>query len=389
MIKSKRLDGLKSVVFAELDKLKGEVAAQGIQVIDLGIGSPDRPPAAHVYQVLREAIDNLDNYGYPSSKGSQELRETIAWWYNLRFGVTLDPDNEVLVLMGSQDGLGHLPMAYLDPGDVALVPDPGYPVYSAGVILAGGKIYEMPLKEENGYFPDFAAIPAEIAHAAKIMILNYPNNPVTAVADRGLFSRVVEFATRFGILVCHDLAYSELAYDGFRPPSFLETPGAKQVGIEFHSVSKTYNMAGCRLGFVVGCADAIEALTRIKSNIDYGVFLPVQKAGVAALRGPQDIIEQNVMGYQSRRDILIDGLAKTGWVIDKPKATMFVWAKLPAGYDSSEEFAKMILRKTGVVMVPGVAFGREGEGYVRIALVKDEKILQEAVNRIAGHFKFD
>ena len=388
MKKSERLGGLKSVVFAELDKIKGLVAAQGISIIDLGIGSPDRPPAPHVYQALRDAVDNLENYGYPSSKGTLELRETIARWYQGRFGIALDPETEILVLMGSQDGLGHIPMAYLNPGDIALIPDPGYPVYKAGVILAGGQVYPLPLKEENGFLPDFNSIPDDVAERAKMMILNYPNNPVAAVADLNFFTKVVEFATKHNVLVCHDLAYSELAFDGYRPPSFLETPGAREVGIEFHSVSKTYNMAGCRLGFVVGCSDVIEALTRIKSNLDYGVFLPIQKAGVAALTGPQDIIEENVASYKRRRDLLIDGLAEAGWLVDKPKATMFVWAKIPRAYTSSEEFVKEVLSKTGVAMVPGVGFGQQGEGFVRIALVQDEALISEAVKRIREKFNF-
>lgn len=388
MKKSERLEGLKSVVFAELDKIKGQVAAQGISIIDLGIGSPDRPPAPHVYQALRDAVDNLENYGYPSSKGTLELRETIARWYQGRFGIVLDPETEILVLMGSQDGLGHIPMAYLNPGDIALIPDPGYPVYKAGVILAGGQVYPLPLKEENGFLPDFNSIPDDVAERAKMMILNYPNNPVAAVADLEFFGKVVEFASKHNILVCHDLAYSELAFDGYRPPSFLETPGAREVGIEFHSVSKTYNMAGCRLGFVVGCSDVIEALTRIKSNLDYGVFLPIQKAGVAALTGPQDIIEENVACYKRRRDLLIEGLAEADWLVEKPKATMFVWAKLPVGYSSSEQFVKEVLSKTGVAMVPGVGFGQQGEGFVRIALVQEEALIIEAVKRIREKFNF-
>ncbi len=388
MKKSNRLDQLKSAVFAELERIKEEVAAEGITIIDLGIGSPDQPPAPHVYKALRDAVDNLANYGYPSSRGSKELRDTIAWWYRERFNVELDPESEVLVLMGSQDGLGHLPLGYLDPGDITLIPDPGYPVYAAGAILAGAEIYPMPLKEENGFLPDLTAIPQEVAQKARMMILNYPNNPVAAVADLDFFRKVVDFAKKYDVLVCHDFAYSELAYDNYRPPSFLEIPEARDVSIEFHSVSKTYNMAGCRLGFVVGCSEAIEALMRIKSNIDYGVFLPVQKAGIAALRGPQDIVNKNVESYKVRCNILLDGLSKIGWHVDRPKGTMFVWAKLPKGYHSSETFAEDILRKTGVVVVPGTAFGRQGEGYVRIALVQDEQTIAEAVRRISEKFDF-
>ncbi|MBU7005244.1 LL-diaminopimelate aminotransferase [Phosphitispora fastidiosa] len=385
---SNRLEGLKSAVFAELDEIKEEVAAGGLSIIDLSIGSPDMPPMPHIFHALQEAIDDLDNYGYPSSRGTRDLRETISWWYGQRFGVQLDPETEVLVLMGSQDGLGHMPLCLLDPGDIALVPDPGYPIYTAGVILAGGEVYHMPLKKENQYLPDFEKIPEDIAKRANMMILNYPNNPVAAVADSVFFDRVVEFASRYDIVVCHDVAYSELSFDGYRPPSFLESEGAIKVGVEFHSVSKTYNMAGCRLGFVVGNSEVIEALTRVKSNIDYGVFLPIQMAGITALRGPQDIIRRNAAAYKARRDILIDGLAKIGWVMDKPQATMFVWAPLPKGYTSSEKFAEDILRQTGVAVVPGVAFGRQGEGYVRIALVQDNAIIQEAVRRISDRFSF-
>lgn len=388
MEKSKRLDQLKSAVFAELERIKEEVAAQGIGIIDLGIGSPDKPPAPHVYKALRDAVDNLSNYGYPSSRGSKELRDTIAWWYNEKFGVRVDPESEVLVLMGSQDGLGHLPLGFLDPGDIVLIPDPGYPVYAAGAILAGAEIYSMPLKEENNFLPDLKAIPESVAQKAKMMILNYPNNPVAAVADISFFEEVVDFAQKYGILVCHDFAYSELAFDGHRPPSFLEAPGAIDVAVEFHSVSKTYNMAGVRLGFVVGCSEAIEALMRIKSNIDYGVFLPIQQAGIAALRGPQDSVQNTVASYSSRATILLEGLAQTGWQIRRPKGTMFAWANLPKGYTSSEAFAEELLRKTGVVMVPGVAFGKQGEGYVRIALVQEEDVIREAVRRISEQFDF-
>ncbi|RJQ39176.1 MAG: aminotransferase class I/II-fold pyridoxal phosphate-dependent enzyme [Nitrospiraceae bacterium] len=388
MKKAKRLDFLKSAVFAELDRIKNEVSAQGMEIINLGIGSPDRPPAPHVYHALQEAIENLGNYGYPSSRGTAELRETIAWWYKHRFDVNLDPDREVLVLMGSQDGLGHLPLCCLNPGDLALVPDPGYPVYSAGVILAGGSVYYVPLCRERGFLPDMEGIPEDIATRARMMIINYPNNPLAVVADKTFFAKVVEFATKYNILVCHDHAYSELAFDGFRSPSFLEVVGAREIGVEFHSVSKTYNMAGCRLGFVVGNEEAIEALERVKSNIDYGVFLPVQKAGIAALRGPQEIIEQNISAYSARRDLLIDGLAKIGWKVDKPQATMFIWASLPKDYASSEKFAAEVLRKTGVVMVPGTAFGKQGEGYVRIALVQDEKIIKKALKRLEEKFRF-
>lgn len=388
MQKAKRLEGLSSAIFAEIDVLKEQVAARGKKIINLGIGSPDKPPAKHIQEALIRGVEHLDSYGYPTSKGSQELREAISFWYKDRFGVDINPEKEALVLMGSQDGLGHLPLGFLNCGDIALVPDPGYPVYFAGVKLAGGEIYPLPLLKERGFLPQLDAIPVEIAKKAKMMILNYPNNPVTAVATYQFFEEVVQFAKKHKILVCHDFAYSELAFDGYKPMSFLEVPGAKDVGVEFHSVSKTYNMAGCRLGFVVGNREVIETLACIKSNIDYGVFMPIQEAGIAALKGPQDIIKENVQNYFRRRDILISGLAEIGWEIDKPLATMFVWAPLPGNYKSSVQFAKELLEKTGVVVVPGVAFGEQGEGYVRIALVQEEHLIREAVRLIAESFNF-
>lgn len=388
MDKSHRIAGLISAIFAEIDVLKEEVAARGVEIINLGIGSPDQPPAPHIREALLRSMQKPENYGYPTSRGTPALRTAITAWYMKRFGVELDPEHEVLVLMGSQDGLGHLPLAFIDPGDVALVPDPGYPIYHAAILLADGRPYHMPLTAENKFLPDIAGIPAEAAQKAKIMILNYPNNPVAAVANRDFFQQVAEFAARYRILVVHDVAYSELAFDGFRPASFLEVPGAKEVGVEFHSVSKTYNMAGCRLGFMVGNREAVEALARIKSNIDYGVFLPVQEAGIAALTGPQDIIRANVEAYQRRRDLLVGGLAKIGWLVDKPRATMFVWARLPEGFSSSVAFARELLDKTGVVVVPGIAFGSMGEGYVRIALVQEDDKIMEAIRRIGEKFKF-
>jgi LL-diaminopimelate aminotransferase len=388
MDKSRRIAVLSSAVFAEIDVLKEKVAARGMEIINLGIGSPDQPPAPHIREALIKSMEKPENYGYPTSRGTVKLRTAISEWYGKRFGVNPDPDHEVLVLMGSQDGLGHLPLAYINPGDIALVPDPGYPIYHAAISLADGQPYYMPLRAENGFLPDLDTIPAETAYKAKIMILNYPNNPVAAVAHRDFYEKVVAFANHYRILVIHDVAYSELAFDGFRPMSFLEIPGAKEVGVEFHSVSKTYNMAGCRLGFMVGNRGAVEALSRIKSNIDYGVFLPVQEAGIAALTGPQDIIRQNVETYQRRRDMLVDGLAKIGWPVDKPRATMFLWARLPKGYNSSVTFARELLENTGIVVVPGVAFGKMGEGYVRIALVQDEEKIAKTLRNIKENFVF-
>ncbi len=320
------------------------------------------------------------------TEGLFQLKEAITDWYKRRFQVDLDEETEVLPLIGSQDGLGHIGLAYLDPGDIALVPDPGYPVYSASVALAGGKKYPLPLLQENNFLPDLQVIPEKIAQNAKIMFLNYPNNPVAATADHDFFTRAVDFARRYDLLLCHDLAYSELAYDGYKPPSLLEVPGAKEVAVEFHSFSKTFCMAGCRLGFVVGNRQAIKALTVVKSNIDFGIFKPIQKAGIAALKGPDNWVKKTAEIYQRRRDVLVDGLEQVGWSMPKPKASMFVWAPLPFGYRSSQAFAIDLLHKTGIVVVPGSAFGERGEGYVRMALVMDEETLRRAVELVGEKF---
>ncbi|KJS77560.1 MAG: aminotransferase [Desulfotomaculum sp. BICA1-6] len=383
MEKAYRLHKLTSAIFNEMDELKKQVEQRGVQVINLGVGSPDQPPAPHIIESMHRALDRLDNYDYPLA-GKIELRQALARWYLRRFEVELDPVSEVLVLMGSQDGLAHIALAFVNPGDIVLVPDPGYPIYYASILLAEGDIYPMPLLAKNEFLPDLKAIPEDIARRAKLMWINYPNNPVAAVADENFFARVVEFAREFNILVCHDVAYSELAFDGYKPVSFLATPGAKDVGIEFYSLSKTYNMAGCRIGFAVGNPKVLSALNQVKSNIDYGVFKVIQEAGIAALEGPQECVRQNADTYQRRRDVLVHGLAELGWYVPSPGASMFLWAPLPPGYKkSAREFALELLNRTGVLVIPGTAFGEQGEGYVRIALVKDEDTLREAVKRIS------
>lgn len=378
---SSRLNRFGSAVFFELNELKQQLLAEGKDVIDLGIGSPDLPPPVHVMETLQEAAADPHVYGYPTSEGSPFFREAVAVWYNNRFGVQLDPDSECMALMGSQDGLSHLALALVDPGDYVLVPDPGYPIYEVSIHLANGIPYLMPLTEENGFLPDFSVIPVNVAKRSKFMILNYPNNPVTAVADRKFYEKAVAFAKEYDMAILSDIAYSELAFDGYRPMSILEIEGAKDVAIEFHSLSKSFNMAGCRIGFAVGNREILHALGVVKSNIDYGVFKAVQKAGAAALLGDQTHTAVMSRIYQSRRDVLLDGLARIGWQIPKPKATMFVWAKIPFEM-SSRDFARELLRQTGVAVVPGSGFGGHGEGYVRIALVQPEDKLQEAVRRI-------
>ncbi|RNB85876.1 aminotransferase class I/II-fold pyridoxal phosphate-dependent enzyme [Brevibacillus fluminis] len=379
---SKRLNQLTSAIFTEMAERKRKVA-QRMQVIDLGIGSPDKPPAPHLIQALVDAVQNPDNYGYPGSQGSVAFRQEVAAWYRHRFNVDLSPDTEIHALMGSQDGLAHLALAWADPGDIVLVPDPGYPIYAGSVHLAGAELYPMPLRAENGFLPELAAIPADVRKRAKLMILNYPNNPVSAVAPLSFFEEVVRFARENDIIVAHDLAYSEMAFDGYRPPSFLEAPGAKEVGIELNSFSKSFNMAGCRIAYVVGNAELIKPLAIVKSNIDYGVFDAVQQMAVAALVHDRTCGEANPVGelYQERRDVLLSSLAEAGWVIEPPKATMFIWARVPNGF-TSRSFAFELLEKTGVVVIPGDAFGQEGEGYVRIALVKEPDVLREVAHRI-------
>lgn len=384
MKKARRMNSLSSGIFNEMEARKKSVEARGVEVINLGVGSPDLPPAPHIIEALRKAVSDPKNYSY-SLGGMPRLHEALAGWYKRRFNVDLNPEREILTLMGSQDGLAHLALTYIDPGDIAFAPDPGYPIYSFSIQMAQGEIYPLPLHEKNRFLPDLSQIPGEIAAKAKMMWLNYPNNPVAVSADWDFFVHVVEFAQKYDILVCHDVAYAELAYDGFKPMSFLEVPGAKEVGVEFYSLSKTYNMAGCRVGFMVGNQDVISNLALLKSNIDYGVFYAVQEAAIAALTGPQECVVENARTYQRRRDVLVDGLAKLGWHIPKPNASMFLWAPIPHGYTSSSLFAADLLEQAGIIVIPGIAFGEMGEGYVRIALVKDESVLAEVVQRI-GQF---
>ncbi|KLU62137.1 LL-diaminopimelate aminotransferase [Peptococcaceae bacterium CEB3] len=384
---AQRMQGLGVSVFSRLDELRLDLLKQGKDLINLTIGSPDRPPAPSVREALSRAALDERNYGYTLTRGSAELRESCAAWYQRRFGVDLDPEREVLPLMGSQDGLAHVFWAYIDPGDPALIPDPGYPIYTAGLLLAGGVKIPLPLRAENGFLPDLEEVEPGTARRAKILFLNYPNNPTAAVAPLSFFQRVADFARQYHILVCHDAAYSELAFEGYRPVSFLQAEGAKEVGIEFHSLSKTYNFAGARLGFAVGNAQAVEALTAVKSNIDYGGFAPVLRAGVEALAGRAEVevtVAESRRAYQRRRDIWLEGCARAGWTMPAPQASMFVWAPVPGGGDSFR-FAVDLAREAGVLVVPGVAFGAHGEGYVRVALVQEESVMREATERI-GRF---
>ncbi|MFB7639886.1 LL-diaminopimelate aminotransferase [Peribacillus butanolivorans] len=377
---SKKVGRFTTGIFSELATRKQDAMKRGIDVIDLSVGSPDLPPPAFVVDTLVKYAQDTNSYGY-TLKGTTEFHEAVCYFYRQRYGVELDSDKEVLQLMGSQDGLAHLAIAMINPGDYVLVPDPGYPIYEASVKLAGGNIYPMPLTAENKFMPQLNQIPVEILNKTKMMIISYPGNPVTALADEAFFSEVISFAKKNEILVVHDFAYSELIFDDHPPISFMSIPGAKEVGIEFNSLSKTFNMAGCRIGYVVGNHDALHILGTLKSHIDYGVFYPIQKAAEMALTSNLSLLSDQVKEYEARRDALITGLAKGGWHVPKSSATMFIWAHIPAGW-KSRDFAYELIEKTGVTVVPGDAFGEQGEGYVRMALVQPAERLTEAAEKI-------
>ncbi len=379
--KPQRLQRLASAIFTHMDEARKRVAAQGTDVINLSIGNPDLPPAPHVIAAMSEAVQRQDVYGYPM-RDLPAFREAVSGWYDRRFGVRLDPEQEVLGLTGSQEGLAHVALAVTDPGDLILVPDPGYPIYAAGPVLAGAELYPVPLRAEDGFLPDLEALPDEVKRRAKLLLLNYPSNPLAAVVRPGFFDQVVAWARRWDVAVLHDAAYSELTFGGYRPPSFLQTPGAMEVGIEFNSLSKTYNLAGARIAYAVGNPTLIGQLAEVKSHLDYGIFRPIQMAAVAALTGPQECVADMARTYEERRDVLVGGLNRLGWAVPSPKATMFCWAPIPPGYSSSLDFAMALLEETGVTIVPGSGFGDLGEGYVRIALVQPPQRLAEAVERI-------
>jgi LL-diaminopimelate aminotransferase len=375
-----RLRKLPPYLFKEIDRKKSEMKAKGVDIIDLGIGDPDLPTPTHIIEAMQEAVSDSSTHRYPSYSGMLEFRGAVAEWYKNRFGVKLDPEKEVLALIGSKEGIAHLPLAFINPGDVALVPTPGYPVYHTSTFFAGGEAYYMPLYRENGFLPDLAAISEEATKRARVMFINYPNNPTAAVADIRFFEKVVEFARKHKILVCHDAAYSEVAYDGFEPPSFMQAEGAKEVGMEFHSLSKTYNMTGWRVGFAVGNKEAIDGLGAIKSNIDSGVFQAIQLAAIKALRRDQSCVAEMTRVYQQRRDLMIKGLREAGFDLETPKASFYLWIRVPRGYTSTQ-LATTLLEK-GVVVTPGNGFGEPGEGYFRIALTQRKERLEEALGRI-------
>ena len=378
---AKRIEKLPPYLFAEINRKIAEKRSQGVDVISFGIGDPDLPTPEHLIESLREASLDAANHRYPETAGLPELREAVARWYERRFGVSLDPQREVLPLIGSKEGIGHIALCFIDPGDVALVPDPGYPVYAVGTMFAGGEAYYLPLREENGFLPDLEAVPLDVLRKAKALWLNYPNNPTGAVADLAFFERAAAFAREHGLAVLHDGPYSEVAFDGYRPPSFLEAEGACEVGIEFHSLSKSYNMTGWRIGMAVGNAEIIDALMRVKSNLDSGIPQAIQRMAIAALEGPQGVIEEHNRAYQRRRDRLVSALRGLGLRVSPPRASLYVWARVPDG-TTSVQYATRLLDEVGVVVTPGVGYGPSGEGYVRLSLTIPDERLEEGVRRL-------
>ncbi|MDQ0162721.1 LL-diaminopimelate aminotransferase [Aeribacillus alveayuensis] len=381
MIASQRLNRFDQLIFSELAQYKYKKIEEGKDIIDLSIGSPDQPPPSFIQQTMIEEITKKDAFQY-SLTGLPEFHTAVSQFYQRRYDVDICPETEVLQTMGSQDALMHLPLAFMDEGDIVLLPDPGYTAYEAAFHIVGASIYSMPLLEENGYLPDLDNISPSIAQKAKMMVLNFPGNPVPALSTKSFFEKVVAFAKKYEIIVIHDFAYSELIFDQQKPISFLSIKGAKEVGLECNSLSKSFNMAGSRIGYIVGNKKLLRHFMKLKSNLDYGVFSPIQRAAIQALLKGDTFLEANKNLYEERRNVLVNGLKNIGWDVALPPATMFVWAKIPEGYTSTE-FVYQLIDQTGVVVTPGNAFGQYGEGYVRIALVQPLERLQEAIKRIA------
>jgi len=379
--KARRISSLPPYLFAEIDRKKREVQARGVDLIDLGIGDPDIPTPGRIIARIVEAAAKPENHRYPSSSGLLEFRQSVANWYQRRFGVTVDPAKEVISLIGSKEGIANMAVAYVDPGDVVIVPSPSYPVYEIGTLFNGGEVYFLPMRSEDGFLPDFTRIPKDIAQRAKMMWLNYPNNPTSATADEAFFKEAVEFAHGHQLILCHDAAYTEMSFDGYRPPSILEVEGAREVAIEFHSLSKTFNMTGWRLGMAVGNEELVAALAQVKSNVDSGVFQAIQEAGIVALDQAEEFLEPIRRVYQDRRDTLVTGLRSAGFDFNTPKATFYVWLPVPKGFTSAALTAKL-LDEAGVVTTPGNGFGEPGEGYIRLTLCSEKERLKEAAERL-------
>ena len=378
---SDRLKALPPYLFVEIDKKKKAAISEGRDIIDLGVGDPDQPTPQYIIDGLNKAASNPANHHYALDAGLPALKDRIARWYRDRFNVELNPETEILPLIGSKEGIAHTPLAFVNPGDVVLAPNPSYPPYRGSTILAGGVVKDLPLLEENSFLPDLNSVPKDAAKKAKLLFLNYPNNPTGAVAEPSFFKEVVSFASKNNIIVAHDAAYTENAYDGYRPASFLEAKGAKDVGVEFHSLSKIYNMTGWRIGFACGNAEVIKGLAKVKSNMDSGIFNAIQRSAVTALDGPKEFLKDMNSLYQERRDCLVKGLNSMGWKVKSPKATFYVWAKVPKD-QTSATMAELLLDKADIIATPGIGFGKYGEGYVRMALTVPIERLQKALSRL-------
>ncbi|MFC2075147.1 LL-diaminopimelate aminotransferase [Bdellovibrionota bacterium] len=379
---AERFASLPPYPFAELDRLKSEARAKGADLIDVGIGDPDQPTPEHIIKTLCNAANDSSNHHYPSYWGMQSFKDAVGRYYERKFSVSLDSKNEIIALIGSKEGIAHAPLAFVNPGENVLVPNPGYPVYQVSAIMAGGIPYDVPLKKENNFLPDLGSIPSDVAKKSRLIFLNYPNNPTSAVATEEFFKEVIEFAKNYDILVCHDAAYLDVSYEGYVPLSFLQIPGAKEVGIEFHSLSKTYNMTGWRIGFAAGNSDLISGLGKVKTNVDSGIFQAIQIAGIEALDGDQTSVEEMRHLYTERRDVLVSGLRKLGLDVETPKATFYVWMQIPKNFKTSAECSAFLLTKAGIVATPGTAFGSVGEGFIRFALTVNKERLGELVKRL-------
>lgn len=380
---AERVGQVPEYLFVQITRKIAEKRAQGIEVVSFGIGDPDLPTPDNVLDALEEAARDSDNHRYPESEGLPEYRQAVANWYHRRFGVSLNPETEITALIGGKEGIGHASLCFIDPGTTALVPNPGYPVYSAGTIFAGGTPHWMPLKEENGWLPDLGTIPAQVADDARLMWVNYPNNPTGAVAGIDFFERVVDFASKHEIAVMHDACYTEVAYDGFKPVSFLQAEGAMDLGIEFHSLSKTFNMTGWRLGMAVGNAEIISRLRTVKSNLDSGVPQAIQRMGIAALGAPLDSIDGQIAIYKRRRDKVVKALQGIGLRVQPPRASLYVWAKVPEGYTSAA-FSALLLDDRDILVSPGSGYGEYGEGYIRLSLTISDENLEKGLSRLTS-----
>lgn len=379
---AKRLEKIPPYLFAEIDRKRDELLAKGVDIINMGVGDPDRPTPAHIVQAMHQAIDDPSTHNYPPYQGTKDYRQAVVEWMEHRFGVKgLDPDREVVSSIGSKEAIHNTFLAFVEPGDYTLIPDPGYPVYRTSTIFAGGEPYTMPLTAESKFLPDLKAIPEEVAQKAKLLWINYPNNPTGALATLEFFEELVDYCRRYEILLCHDHAYSEMAYDGYKPPSVLQVEGAKDVAIEFHSLSKSYNMTGWRVGFVVGNATGIKGLGQVKTNLDSGVFKAIQRAAIAGFKTTQEELQDVMSVYQNRRNIIVEGLKSLGWPLEPPKATLYIWVPVPKGY-SSTDFVTLLLDKCGIIVPPGNGYGAAGEGFFRIALTVPDEKMHEAIQRM-------